>query len=295
VGFKVIPDPQAQLAQFLAGAIDWVEVSSDAFPTLRGRPDIQVREVSINRQVVIALNNALPLFSDKRVRKALAMGIDREGVVASLFGGYGKAAVGPIMPVFKWAYPEDVKPLPYDREQAKKLLQEAGWSDTNGDGVVDKDGKPLRFTVLHWPSPYRRILEVAKEQWRQIGVDANVEILEAAATIGKYRSKNYEAAMTWWDTPLDPDVSNYYATQGVSNVYNFKNPGDSLLVRASQLTDQGQRARLYREFQQLMREEQPAIFVFYPVSLQAHSSRVKGLWPTTTVMMTRNFHQVWKE
>lgn len=294
--FKVIPDTQAQIAQFQAGTIDWVQPTSDAFNALKGRAGIQTVQFTANLLVLVALNNALPLFSDARVRRALAMALDREGIVKSVLSGNGRAAVGPIIPVFKWAYPEDVKPLAYDPQAARRLLSEAGWSDSDNDGVLDKAGTPFRFTMVHWQSQYRGVLDVAQQQWKQVGVDAKIEILDSAAAIGKYRSRQYEAAMTWWTPPFDPDMANYFGTKGVNNVYNFTNPDDELLAKASAIVDLKERAALYKTFQQNMREAQPAVFLFYPDDLQAHWTRVHGLQPESGVVtITRGFNVVWKE
>ena len=294
IEYKIIPDPQAQFAALQAGELDWAEVSADNFQAIGDRPGLQTRAVPINRQVIVTLNHANPLFESAEVRRGLAMAIDRPSLLDALFGGHGHVGVGPIMPVFDWAYPKDVEPLPFDPDGAKELLSSAGWTDSNGDGTLDKDGKPFEFDLIAWESPYAPVLDILVDQWSKIGVKAKVSMLDVATAITEVRAKKYAAALYWWDTPLDPDVGNYYATDGVSNIYNYENPGDDLLRRAVQKTDQDERAQLYGEFQELMRDEQPVLFLFYPDSLQALSDKVGNVPELNQFMIARYFDKVTK-
>ena len=177
--FRIIPDPNTQVAQLLAGDLDLVTRIS---PTLLGgvenNPNFNVLRQSQNLYYWVILNQNDERFTDPRVRQALLMALDREAMIDALLEGYGTVATGPIAPLLGAIYNSDVSQYPYDPEAAIALLNEAGWTQ-NADGVMEKDGQQL---VISMPTGQFGYLVPAtllvQDFWADIGVTADVEVIE---------------------------------------------------------------------------------------------------------------------
>lgn len=280
INLLIVPGQGPQIARFLAGELDLIEVAADLLGSVASRPGVQVFNVPRVQHSFISLNNENPLFADRRVRQALALGYDREAAIIASYGGEADLAAGPIASALAWVYPEEVTPWPYDPERARELLAEAGWADANGDGILDKDGVPFRFQLQFWPGyAQEQLVLVASAGWRQIGIDAQVISYEVNTAIDNVRSRNYEASVYWYVTPSDPDLTSYYASFGTSNVYNYANPAiDRLFAEARATGDVERRRGLYAEVQATLKEDQPVVFIAFPREILVLQSQVVN-WP----------------
>ena len=134
-----------------------------------------VLQQSVARVRMIAFNAEKEPFNDKRVRQAVNYAIDREAIVNYVLHGYGSNAAGLFPPEFYWAN-KDIAPYTYDIEKAKTLLNEAGWTDSNGDGILDKNGKPLKLTFITYPerAELPPIAEVIQQQLEKVGIKTDL-------------------------------------------------------------------------------------------------------------------------
>src|SRR6266571_5146270 len=183
--FRVIPDEETLLNEVMLGGIDVMEnVPPRAAARLESSPRLRLVRVPDLSYTFICWNTSRPLFSDPRVRRALTMAIDRDSIIEALLPGIGRPATGPVLS-FLWAHDPDLKPLPFDPEGARRLLEDAGWKDRNGDGVIDRDGRPFRFELETDQASGQRgdVARMVVAQLGRIGVAAVPRVFESGAFI----------------------------------------------------------------------------------------------------------------
>ena len=120
----------------------------------------------------------VPAFSDQRVRQAMYQAIDRQSITDNIFLGYGEAAIGTQPPLSPSYDPSKMQPsYDFDQNAAKQLLADAGWTDTNGNGIVDKDGKDLKLSIVYvgGDATVDSMLSYLQEAWKAVGVDVQLE------------------------------------------------------------------------------------------------------------------------
>jgi peptide/nickel transport system substrate-binding protein len=226
---------------------------------------------------LVFLNPANDLFSDTAVRQALSLGLDRSGMIQDpkLLNGQGLAAASPIPPG-SWAYDPTVRPPPYDPAQARRILEQAGWLDSDGDGVRDRDGKPLSFKLGAGNDPQSAgLAERIRRDWKAIGVTATVEPLDQQSMVNNLHNHAFDAVL--FGVALsgsDPDPYPLWHSSQVASGQNFAGfnnaEADRLLTEARQpMSDYPQdvahRKQLYSAFQALFAREQPALMLFHPI------------------------------
>jgi len=193
-------------------------------------------------------------------------------------------AHGPILPS-SWAYEAHTVQYVYDPDKARALLDAAGWRDDDGDGVREKGGLELQFTLLTNEDETRRevINELARE-WAQIGVRAVPQTAGVAGIVRDFLApRNYDALFYEWERlPTDPDpYPQWHATQtpGVGqNFTGYNNEEANLILEEARRTfDPQRRAALYRDFQRVLAEDVPAVPLYHPVYTYAVDERVHGV------------------
>ena len=227
-----------------------------------------------------------PLFQDKRVRQALTYAINKESIIQGVLLGLGVVATGPYKPD-SWVYNPHVKRYPYNLEKAKELLKEAGWEDSDGDGILDKDGRPFAFSILTNQGNTQRTNAgvIIQADLKKVGIEVNVRIVEWAAFLKEFiNKKNFEAVILGWSVPQDPDQYDvWHSTKTKETELNFvsyNNPEvDRLLDLGRHTFDLEKRKEYYYKFQEILAEDQPYTFLYVPDSLQCISSRFHGIKP----------------
>lgn len=281
VEFNVIPDVNAQVAQLLTGELDitWT-VEPIHYDRLASANSILLNEVNVPRFDWLAINNDNPLFADARVRRAMALALNRQLMVDVVLGGFGEVASGPIPPSIAWVPRDTARVLDYDVDAALALFSEAGWK-RGSDGLLRNEaGETFRFTLLaDRGNPTRdQIYLVAQDAWRSVGMDIQIESTEWNTILARYRDGDYDARVGWWVIKPDPDLYDYLHTDGALNQIRYGNARvDELLELGRTVADEAERAAAYAEFQALMVEEQPSIFLYYPTEVRATNARVTGL------------------
>jgi len=221
----------------------------------------------------IYLNNKDPKLSDKRVRRALAHLTDVSEIIDIVYEGGAQRIAGPIHPA-KSYYNEDLAPIPFDVEQAKTLLAEAGWEDTNGNGIVDKevDGEQVELSLeLSHPAgreTVQNMVLIIQEDARQAGVDIQLSAKESSVIAEERARRDYEMAMGGYRiSPLLDDLKQIWHsesdTPGGSNQVGFNNAeADQILDDIQTEFDPERRRELYLRLQEIIYEEQPVVFLF---------------------------------
>ncbi len=230
----------------------------------------------------LGFNNKHEFFSDARVRRAVSYGINREELVAGALAGMGEPANGPYVPTM-WAYNKSVKAVAYNPKKARALLKEAGFIDTNGDGIVEKNGKDFRFSILTNQGNTGRIMAavIIQARLREIGIDVSIRTVEWAAFLREFIDKRrFDAVLLAWSTTLDPDIFVVWHSSQKDglNFVNFENKEmDELLEKARIIFNPEKRKEYYDRVQEILYEEQPYSFLYYSYALPIISKKIKGV------------------
>ncbi len=274
VNIRFYPDDAAVVEAYARGEVDAIaSVMPATLPQVQAFPDIRLFFSPMPGYTIVLLNLQnpnVPFFEDVRVRQALLYALDREAIVQEALHGMGVVAHSPFLPD-TWAYTADVPRYAYDPERARALLEAAGWRDEDGDGVREKAGQPLRFTLLSDDDPTRTaVLRAVTAYWRAVGVDAVPQVVSFAGLVNDFlRPRRFEAALVAWRLYGDPDpYPLWHSTQaeGGQNYSGWQNQqADELMETARRTPDPNRRIRLYHEFQRLFAEEVPGLLLYHPV------------------------------
>jgi peptide/nickel transport system substrate-binding protein len=243
----------------------------------------------------MGFNLKSPFFQDGRVRQAIAHAIDKQEIVDVVLFGLGSPATGPYVP-HTWPYNPNVKKYPYDPEKAKKLLLEAGWKDTDGDGVLDKDGRPFEFTIRTNMGNTLRLntATIIQGELAKIGIKVHIEAIEWSTFVNEFIDKRrFEAVILGWSISPDPDQYDiWYSKKTKEKEFNFvsySNPEvDALLEEGRRTYDIAKRKRAYFRIQEILAEDLPYIFLYVPDATPIVSARFKGIKPSP-IGITYNF------
>jgi peptide/nickel transport system substrate-binding protein len=281
VEFRFYPDYQSLLPAYKRGEILGLSrVLPGDMEKVRTLPDLQLFSARLSGYTMVYLNlrsEEMPLLQEVEFRQALLMGLDRQRLIDEVLKGQGLVADSPILPG-TWAYAEQVQRYPYDPEKANQLLDETGWFDSDGDGIRDREGERLGFTILTSDDPIQAdVADAIAEQWLLIGVRARRETAGATLT-ARLRAREFEAALIELLISGDPDpYPLWHQTQieGGQNYAGFDNSELSAAIEeARRITDLPRRKELYRRFQEIFAEETPALLLYYPVYTYAVDKRV---------------------
>jgi len=225
-----------------------------------------------------------PKFTDRRVRQAINYAVNKEEIVKTIFFGLADVATGPFVPG-TWAHNDEVKPMPYDLQKAKALLSEAGWSDNNGDGWLEKDGAIFEFTVLvnQGNNERLRTAEMMQGYLKKAGIRLKIRVLEWSAMLNDFiNKKRFEAVLMGWSLGRDPDCYDIWHSsktrEGEFNFIGYSNPEvDRLLVEGRRRFDQGRRAAAYKKAHKILHEDQPYLFLYAGEALPIVSKRFRNV------------------
>jgi peptide/nickel transport system substrate-binding protein len=220
------------------------------------------------------------------VRRALALAINRQEIVDALLYGEGEVATSTI-PTWHRLYP-GVQPLAYDPQQAAQLLERAGWVDRDGDGIRENaQGQRLAFTLLSSDDALRRsVVEVLQNQLRRVGADVQIRVMEFQTMLQNHRNRDFDAVFTNWVLDnfhlASAPMSLFHTSQAdidqSPNRSSVRNPRlDAAMERAAAATDEGAQRDAWRQFIEVLQQEQPVTFMFWLNELAATRSSVHGV------------------
>lgn len=289
--FRVMPDPTIRMIDLVAGRLDVAELSPPQARQIEADRDVRLITFPTGEWVYAGWNLRLPIFHDARVRRALTMAIDRQELVDALLGGYAEAGRSTVTPIH-WQYERNDPrtTLAFDPGEARRLLREAGWSDRDGDGIVENErGQPFRFTMKTTPAR-SDVLTIVQAHLRQIGVDARPQILEETTLIDQLvgnvnargeRERDFEAVISSWLNPRTKDDTEILHSRSLDEPNGdagFSHPrADWLLDTLRLITDPDQSRPLWREYQRLIVQESPFTVLYYPEAIWGVRNRLQGV------------------
>ena len=286
VVMRMIPSQAVGVAQMLNGELDFLpQLAVGDVKRVQAAPQIQLIAYWFNIYVAVGWNNDNPLFQDPEVRRALTLGIDRKTIVETLLGPYGRVADSPVLSMV-WAHDSTLKPWPYDPVEAQRILAAKGWKDTDGDGVLDKGGKPFTFELITNSGNQLRAdaAVMIQDQLKKIGVQAVPRQVEFNTLASQTSDGKFAAAIIGFtmDTSLDM-TSNFHSksvTEGANYTRYRKPEMDRLLETAESQPDVKAELPYLNQIQQLVHRDQPLTFLWESQRLTAVNKRVKDVRPT---------------
>lgn len=299
VVFRVIPEASTRVAALLAGEVDIIQsVPAELVSTLEQVPGIQIKTTPGTNPMWMEMNVNVAPFDDVRVRQAMNYAVDKDLLVEAIYGGKAVVLPGALSPNNNYA-DQTLKPYTYDTAKALELLAEAGWTDSNADNILDKNGANLSFTIDS-EERYRSLSEAVANQLRTIGIDTSVRIWEYAVVRPLLLAGERMAFVGGWgDSAFDP-VGHMEAkwhgflegtSYGRGNFSGYNNTRVNELIVAGETTvDVAARHTLYDEAQQLIYADAPAIFLVLPDVVEAASARVQNWNPASDGRI--NLHDV---
>ena len=294
-----VTNAQTLLQELMAGTVDIDRVGAkpENIDPLKQAGFLNLDLYMKNGYGYIGLNYGSDKVKDPKVRQALLYGLNREGFMQSYYQGYGQVYNSHILPT-SWAYNPDVPKYEYNPEKANQLLDEAGWKDTNGNGVRDKDGVELELQWLTYTgSKYvDALIPIVQQSWEQIGVKVTPELMEFGTMMDKVNNREYDIFNGAWNLSIDPDPSGIFAISqdvpgGFNNIGWRNEEADKLLKEGKGTTNQEERKKAYAEWQLKFSEDVPYILLGNAQEMFASNSRVKGYNPSTYIDWT---HDVYK-
>jgi peptide/nickel transport system substrate-binding protein len=304
---KVIEDFNTALVALKGGQIEeqllrpeqWVNQTNDDAFYKRNTKVTAVEWTEFH----FAWNTQTPFFSDKRVRQAMSYAMDYDELLKVICQDMYQPAQGPFHPT-SWLFPkEGPKPYKQDLKRAVKLLAEAGWTDSDGDGILDKmiDGRrvPFEFTMLTYQTETGVMAAtLMKMSLDQIGVICHVKPTEFTVLIDRQHKHRFEAAMGGWGSGTDPDgTRNSYATGEARNYGMYSNKRvDELFQKGLRELDVDKRAAIYAEIHMILWEDQPYTWLFYRNAFYAFSKKIRGynFAPTGPYLFSPGIHSIYK-
>ncbi len=289
---RFIPDPASQFMELMADNIDTMGLSPIQYARIfPARPELnrniaRYKELG-NAYTYLGFNLKHKPWDDKRVRLAINYAIDKQEIIDGVLLGMGEPIASPYKPGTRWSNP-DLKPYPYDPAKALALLKEAGFADHDGDGILDRDGKPLAFEILTNQNKQRELsATLIQRRLKEIGIDANIRVLEWASFIGRFiKTGDFDVVVLGWGLGQEPDQFNiWHSSQQAPGQFNFigyQNPKvDQLLEQGRLELNPDKRMKLYHAFARELYEDSPIVYLYAGYGLPAIHKRVKGIDTTS--------------
>jgi peptide/nickel transport system substrate-binding protein/microcin C transport system substrate-binding protein len=303
--FRFIPAEKVALESFKKGDLDLIELTPEQWFRESPAPEftlaqasggpgpgpgqrlfkLEVKNQAPRRYRYVGWNLESPMFRDKRVRRALGLLFDRDTFAQKFYYGAQVKAVGPFEAGSRYTSP-NVKPLGFSVPEAIQLFKAAGWADTDGDGVLDRDGVALRFTVLTAdPEVSVKILTLAQSAMRQAGVELNIKVVDWSTLLSLIDEYKFDAILLGWTREPWPDPAPLWhsrsAVRGGLNLVRYRNPeADKLIDAGDRSIPDEQRVKLFRRLHEILAEDQPYTFLMEEDrSLFAYQSTLRQARP----------------
>jgi peptide/nickel transport system substrate-binding protein len=293
--YKIVPDDSTMVDELKTHEIDMaVRVGSNVWPQLQNIPGVIAREVPEFAYSHIDFNLKRPLFADARVRRALAMAIDRKSILAKIAHGLGDLTDTALSPKNSWAWTNDTAHYDYDPAKAAALLDAAGWK-VGPDGIRTKNGQRLAFNFsTQTESRNGKAIEAdVQAMWHDIGADVAVKNTPTAQFFdntanGILQGGHYDVAAFSWVAAADPDDSAIYSAHNMAprgqNALFWNDPAVTAAMDDELATvDRARRLRDFKLEQQHFAGDVPSIVLYYLREAEAYNSDLKGYTPSPVV------------
>ena len=290
--WSVAPDPAAATMKLLAGEADFLEYVPPAqLAELAKNPDLTIARypslaegsLQFNLRDPARSGRPHPIFGDRAVRRALTMAVDRKRVVRSVMDSLGLVAIGPVARAQSSA-DTTIAQIPYDAEAARRLLDSLGWRDGNNDGVREKNGRALRFTIIAPSSSSTRIrmAVLLQEMFKQVGAAVDVRQMEMNRWVEEMQGRRFDATMNAiMHDPTPASIRESWGSEAARsktgmNYVGYQNPVFDAYVDSAVATMDPVRTRAhYRRAYETILADAPAIWLYEPVNVAGVHKRIR--------------------
>ena len=275
--FKFLTNTNTRINQLKSGEVHLIgTVPLDKAREVREIEGITLHSMTGNSYELVNLNQRnFPAFGDIRVRRAIMHAIDRDLIVRTILDGLAPVVHGPIQSL-SWAFTDDVRHYEYDPNRARELLEAAGWSDTDGDGIRERDGRAFSFTLITQAGFATRenIAQTIQQQLRAVGLDMQIRLIDGTAISSFWFEGRFDAMLHWWVMPADPEITLFFAGDRAPpagrNINYFSHEQLTRVLYASDRTvDVEERRRLLQEAQRIIAEQLPEIPLYNVTRIDA--------------------------
>jgi peptide/nickel transport system substrate-binding protein len=282
--FRFIANTTTRINQLRGGEVHVTAlVPWDKYREVKDLPGLSIHRMTGNSYEHVTLNQrAVEAFRDVRVRQAMTHAIDRELLVRTILDSLAPVIHGPIQPV-SWAFTDSVARYDFDIGRARELLEAAGWRDANGDGIREKDGKPLSFTMITQAgfAVRENVSQALQRMWRDAGIDAQIRLVDGTSISGLWFEGKFDAMLHWWHMPADPELTLFFASDRTPpNGRNINYVDDDsltkLLYASDRTVDQARRRALLVEAQRRIADLAVEIPLYNVTRLDAVPSNLEG-------------------
>lgn len=283
--YRVIPEETTLHFELMAGALDlFVAPSPDVALSIQDSEEAQLIHFPFRQSAFVAWNGRRAHLSDARVRTALALGTDREAIVDALLGGFGEVAQTGVPPMH-FAYDETAgRSLRHNPAQAARLLEEAGWSDRDGDGVrEDPTGAALQVEILYnqGNAVREKIAQIMQAQLAEVGVQVVPSVVEWGTLLGRIMdpsARDFDGVVMGWLPEFEMDESGFFHSEKIDEPLawaGLQDPElDQIMDALRDAGSSGEAEPLWRDFQQRVVELQPFTYLYYQERLEGVSPRM---------------------
>lgn len=301
VQLNILSDPAARMLAFESGRADLaIHFPESDAERLKAKKDVSIIHAPTTRLCFLFVRTVDGPLSDPLVRKALNYAINREEIVNTVLHGVGGEVAGSVFPgVLPWHH-EGISPYPYDPARALALLEQAGIKDTDGDGILEREGRPFRLNIWTYEgrSSLRPTLELIQTQLQSIGILTRMRVTKRGSPINlAMRRGEVHLNLQMWNVAPhgDPDyfVSHVFTTEALSNIMGYRNSElDALAKKGKASFDIKERQRIYRKIQEILYKDSPVISLFYKHAVCAVRRGVKGykIHPAERAIVTHRIH-----
>jgi peptide/nickel transport system substrate-binding protein len=281
--YKIVPENSVRILELEKGSVQFIQnsIPPDLIPRLEGNPKLKVINSPGTTYAYIGFNMQDPILRIKQVRQALALAIDRQSIIEHLLGGLATPA-NSLLSREHWAYEPQAKNYEYDLMRAKKLLDEAGFSDPDGEGPE------TRFQLSYKTSQDEqssRIAEVLQHQWQKLGIKVEIKSYEWGTFFADISAGNFQLYSLQWVGVTEPDIYYYifhsssFPPQG-ANRGKYTNPElDELLQLGRDTLDEKARIAIYSRVQNILAYDLPYISLWHMMNIAAMRKEVEGFVP----------------
>ncbi len=287
VVFRIVPDDLTLLTQLKAGEIDCLEaISSSAAAELENYKEIRIYRYPSRNLTYIGWNLQNDLFKERDIRRALTMAINREEIIQTLMNGMAVECKSPMSPLI-WAYDPDIKAIPYNPERTEQVLFSHGWVDSDGDGIVEKDGRRFEFEMITNSGNQLRvdIMTMAEAYLRRVGVKVNINAFDFNHFISRVIQSDFESCVLGWKVGTRADLTELWHSRsmkpgGYNRVGYHNAEVDSLIDLAKNTMDPEAARELWSKCQRIIYGDQPFTFIALPYEVNALNGKFYGVEPS---------------
>lgn len=294
--FKIVPDDFSLFTQLKTGEVDLIEgFEAERVKELNDYEQLTTTSIKGRDFDYLGWNNIDPdayqkkqikpnrFFSSAKIRKALSIAINRNEIFRSVIGKFGQIYDSPISPIFKSYIDSSLFSFDYNPSLAKQMLEDEGWKDNNGDGILEKDNKKFSFNIYsNTGNPIREYAAtVIKNNLKEIGIEAETIFVERSELIDGLINKKYDAFLSGWTVQIPLNLDNFRDPVSEKGMFNFSGYNNQevndLLANLNPSDSESKKFSTYKSISKIFKETEPVTILFWVDNIIVYNKRIKNL------------------